>query len=136
VRLLWHRSHLVPREQDPPERRFLHNPRERVNQMAPAKATSPKGPEKKFGPFPAGIGVAIWINTVETDSGPRKIRSITLNPRRYFDREAEEWRDSGSYHPGDIPALIFALTKAQEYVFTTPLPGEEPGTDRRNDPAY
>jgi hypothetical protein len=33
---------------------------------------------------------------------------------------------SASYWPGDLPALIFALTKAQEYVFTEPLPGEQP----------
>lgn len=102
-------------------------------QAAPAKpdTPTPKGPEKKIGPFPAGIGVAIWINTIQTDDGSRKIRSITLNPRRYFDRESGEWRDSGSYHPGDIPALIFALQKAQEYVFTTPIPGE-PTDEERN----
>jgi hypothetical protein len=73
---------------------------------------SPRGPEKKIGPFPAGIGVAIWINTITTDDGPRKIRSISINPRRYLDRQSNEWRDSGSYHPGEIPALIFALTKS------------------------
>lgn len=86
--------------------------------------SAPKGPEKKIGPFHAGIGVSIWINTIQTDEGPRKLRSITLSPRRFFDRDAQDWRDSGSYHPGDIPALIFALTKAQEYIFTTPIPGE------------
>ena len=88
--------------------------------------SAPRGPEKKIGPFPAGIGVSIWINTIKTDEGPRKLRSITISPRRFFDRDAQEWRDSGSYHPGDIPALIFALTTAQEYIFTTPIPGEPP----------
>ena len=86
----------------------------------------PRGPEKKIGPFPAGIGVSIWINTIQTDDGPRKVRAITINPRRYFDRQADEWRDSGSYYPGDIPALIFALTQAQAFIFTTPIPGEPP----------
>ena len=90
---------------------------------------SPRGPEKKIGPFPAGIGVAIWLNVVETDDGPKKYRSITINQRRYLDRQSDEWRDSGSYHPGDIPALIFALTKAQEFIFTTPIPGQDEDRD-------
>ena len=93
--------------------------------------SNPRGPEKKIGPFPAGIGVAIWINTITTDDGPRKIRSISINPRRYFDRQADQWRDSSSYHPGEIPALIFALQKAQEYIFTTPIPGE-PSDEEHN----
>jgi hypothetical protein len=84
-----------------------------------------KGPEKKIGPYPGGIGVAIWLNTVDTDHGPRQFRSITISPRRYRDSESGEWRDSTSLRAGDLPALIFALTKAQEYVFTTPLPGQD-----------
>jgi hypothetical protein len=90
------------------------------------------GPEKKFGPFGSGIAVAIWVNTITTDTGPRKVRSITLSPRRYLDRQSGEWRDSASYWPGDLPALIFALTKAQEYVFTEPLPGEQPAEANDN----
>jgi hypothetical protein len=85
-------------------------------------------PEKKIGPFAGGVGVAIWRNRVETDNGPREIRSISIAPRRYQDRKTGEWRDSGSYRPQDLPALIFALSKAQEYVFTTPL-AREPGED-------
>ena len=92
--------------------------------------SNPRGPEKKIGPFPAGIGVAIWINSITTDDGPRKMRSVTIAPRRYFDRQSNEWRDSGSYYPGDIPALIFALAKAQEYIFTTPIPGEPSDAER------
>ena len=102
------------------------------SQSAPASGNrNPRGPEKKIGPFPAGIGVAIWINTIPTDDGPRKIRSITLSPRRFFDRQTQQWRDSGSYHPGDIPALIFALQKAQEYMFTTPIPGQRDEQEER-----
>ncbi len=82
-------------------------------------------PEKKIGPYPGGIGVAIWLNTIETDDGPRKIRSITVSPRRYRDPETGEWKDAPSYRPGDLPALIFALQKAQEYVYTTPIPGQQ-----------
>lgn len=82
-------------------------------------------PETKIGPFAGGIGVAIWLNTTETDDGPKQYRSITIAPRRYQDRETGEWKDAPSFNPGDLPALIFALQKAQEYVFTKPLPGQE-----------
>ena len=85
-------------------------------------------PEKKIGPYAGGVGVAIWLNTIETDRGSRKARSITISPRRYRDPETGDWKDSSSYFAGDLPALIFALQKAQEYVYTTPLPGDdEPG---------
>ncbi len=88
-----------------------------------ARRERPKNrPEKKIGPFAGGIGVAIWVNHVETDSGPRDIRSITIAPRRYKDQESGEWRDATSFRAADLPALIFALQKAQEYVYTTPLP--------------
>lgn len=85
----------------------------------------PNRPEKKIGPFPGGIGVAIWINTIQTDEGPRKVRSVTLSPRRYRDANTGEWKDSSSFQTGDIPALIFALEKALEHAYTHPLNGEE-----------
>jgi hypothetical protein len=90
-------------------------------------------PEKKIGPYPGGIGVAVWLNTIDTAAGPRKVRSITLSPRRYRDAESGEWRDSSSYRPGDLPALIFALERALEFVFTTPLPDEDHEDDTDND---
>ena len=83
-------------------------------------------PEKKFGPYRAGIAVTIWLNEVQTEDGPRLMRSITIAPRRYFDREREEWRDAKSYHPRDLVLLQIALQQAIEYVFTTPVPGETP----------
>ena len=96
--------------------------------MAKRAATQPRSanpPEKKIGPYPGGIGVAVWLNTIETDDGPRQIRSITISPRRYRDPETGEWRDSASFRAGDLPALIFALQKAQEFVYTSPLPDGE-----------
>jgi hypothetical protein len=82
-------------------------------------------PEKKIGPYASGIGVAIWSNTIDTEHGPRQIRSITVSPRRYRDPQTGDWKDAPSYRPADLPALIFALQKALEYVYTTPLPGQE-----------
>jgi len=79
-------------------------------------------PEKKIGPFANGVGVTIWLNRIETDQGSRQVRSIAINPRRYFDRESNQWKDASGYNPSDLPAIIFALTKAQEYCYETPLP--------------
>lgn len=81
-----------------------------------------KQPEKKIGPFPNGIGVAIWVNDVDTPNGAKSFRSITLAPRRYFDRQTNQWKDAPSYQPGDLPALIHALQVALGYCFEVPLP--------------
>lgn len=88
-----------------------------------AKSAEARQPEKKIGPFANGIGVAIWLNEAETDDGPKRFRSITLNSRRYQDRTSGEWKDSASYQPSDLPALLFCLNKAQEYCYETPIPG-------------
>jgi hypothetical protein len=84
-----------------------------------------KQPEAKFGPYAGGIGVAVWLNTIETADGRRETRSITIAPRRYRDRQTGQWKDSGSFRPSDIPILLVGLQKAMEYVYTTPLPGHE-----------
>lgn len=101
------------------------------------KPTRTKGasrpPEKKIGPFAAGIGVAIWLNQIDTSDGPQQIRSITIAPRRYFDRESNEWKDAPSFRPSDLPALIFALQKAQEFCYTQPLPDQNNGEERANE---
>jgi hypothetical protein len=43
----------------------------------PAKRPSQpvRRPEKKFGPYHNGLGLAIWLNSVETDQGIRYFRS-------------------------------------------------------------
>jgi hypothetical protein len=87
----------------------------------------PKGPEKKFGPYQGGIGVSVWLNTTNGDDGrKRAFRSLTISPRRYRDRDTGEWRDSAFLYPADAHVLVFALQKAIEFVFTTPLPGDDP----------
>src|SRR5579872_1675089 len=92
----------------------------------PASSRGPANrPEKKIGPFAGGIGVAVWINSAQTDDGPRKFRSVTLSPRRYKDPETGDWRDSSSFQIGDLPALIFALQKALEHDYTHPLNRED-----------
>lgn len=39
------------------------------------KATTPRQPERKWGPFPGGMGVAVWLNQVEMPEGTRYFRS-------------------------------------------------------------
>ena len=80
--------------------------------QSPQTERPTKGPEKKIGPFAGGIGVAIWVNSIETDDGTKPIRSISIAPRRYRDSDSGEWKDASSYRPADLPALIFALTNA------------------------
>jgi hypothetical protein len=81
-------------------------------------------PEKKFGPFHNGLGIAIWLNEVQTDRGPRFFRSISVAPRRYRDLKTGEWKDAASYRPVDLPTLVLALGAAHDYIRATPLPGE------------
>lgn len=86
---------------------------------------TPRQPEKKIGPFAGGVGVAIWLNQAEApDGSTRQYRSISIAPRRYFDKESNQWKDAGSYSQTDLPALIFCLTQAQAYCYTVPLPGD------------
>ena len=90
------------------------------------KVRPTKPPEKKIGPFAGGIGVVIWLNETDSDDGQvRQFRSVTINPRRYFDSKSGQWKDAASYQPADLPALLFCLAKAQEYCYETPIPGQE-----------
>lgn len=90
----------------------------------PEQRPAKNHPEKKIGPFPGGIGVAIWVNTIETQTGPQQIRSVTISPRRYRD-DSGAWRDAPSFRPADLPALIFGLQKALEFVYTNPLSSQD-----------
>lgn len=89
------------------------------------RSTRPKNqPEVKFGPYAGGVGIAIWKNRVETDEGMREFRSITVNTRRYLDKKTDEWRDSGSFRPGDLPAVMHGLSRALDYIYSNPLSAE------------
>ena len=90
------------------------------------KVRQTKPPEKKIGPFTSGIGVAIWLNEAELENGEhRQFRSITINPRRYFDSKSGQWTDAAPYQQADLPSLIFSLQKALEFCYETPIPGQE-----------
>jgi hypothetical protein len=95
--------------------------------MATTKAkrskSAPRYPEKKWGPFAGGTGVAVWLNEFETHNGTRYARTITFAPRRFRDPKTNDWRD-GAYRPVDLPALLLAIQAAHDYCLSTPLPGE------------
>jgi hypothetical protein len=82
-------------------------------------------PELSIGPFAGGIGVAVWRNEIETAQGQRTVRSITIAARRYRDKESGEWKDTYSYRPIDLTALILALEKAQEHILSHPIRGND-----------
>lgn len=75
-------------------------------------ASRPRYPEKKWGPFHGGVGLAVWLNEVETDAGPRFFRSVSLQPRRYRDKKTGIWKDAASLRPTDLPALMLAMDVA------------------------
>ncbi len=99
-----------------------------------SKRAPARPPELKIGPFQGGIGVAVWVNEIQTEDGPKTIRSVTIAPRRYLDKNTGQWKDSGSYRPGDLTALILALEKAREHCLMKPLPGEDSDGDRLTNP--
>jgi hypothetical protein len=100
-----------------------------ASKAKPAGPTEPRHPEKKFGPFHGGCGLAIWLNEVKTDNGPRYFRSVTVQPRRYRDRKTGKWKDAVSLRPSDLPALILAMEAAQQFIAVTPLPGQAAEVD-------
>ena len=38
-------------------------------------ARAQRRPEQKYGPFHGGVGVAVWLNEVETENGTKFYRS-------------------------------------------------------------
>lgn len=87
------------------------------------RATAPRPPERKWGPFHGGLSVCIWLNEVEDDAGKRFFRSVTISPRRFRDEKTGDWKDAQSLRATDLPSLLLALEAAQAYIRTTPLPG-------------
>jgi hypothetical protein len=84
----------------------------------------PRHPEKKYGPFAGGAGLAVWLNSVKTETGLRYFRSVTVQPRRFRDSKTGKWKDAKSLRPTDLPALLLAMEAAQQFIAQTPLPGQ------------
>ena len=77
--------------------------------------------------------MAIWLNEVQTDEGPRFFRSVTISPRRFRDPQTGEWKDAGSLRATDLPALILALQATHQFLAKTPLPGQSVEEDQQED---
>src|ERR1043165_7513237 len=92
-------------------------------------AATPRRPERKWGPFHGGVGIAVWLNEVDSEEGKRYFRSITIAPRRYLDDKTASWEDAKSFRVTDLPSLILALQAAHDYVHSTPLPGLPAASD-------
>jgi hypothetical protein len=76
-------------------------------------------PERKIG------RVAFWRNAIQTAAGPKEVWSITISPRRYRDAKTGEWKDSPSFRPADLPALVFDLQKAIDYLYDNRLGAQD-----------
>ena len=94
-------------------------------------ATTPRYPERKWGPFHGGVGVAVWLNEIQTDAGPSIFRTVTVQPRRYRDKKTGIWKDAGSLRPTDLSALMLAMDAALFFIAHTPLPGQPRRTTTR-----
>lgn len=75
-------------------------------------------PERKWGPFPGGVALVMWLKQVKN----RSFRSLTIQHRRFLDPMTGAWRD-GALRPADLPALILALQDAQRFMAEHPVPG-------------
>jgi hypothetical protein len=102
-------------------------------QPSAAADSDVRKPEWKIGPFAGGVGVAIWLNTAETNDGPRQFRSVKISPRRYQEQGTGKWKDAKSFQVGDLPILMFALQQAQEYMIQHPLRNADAGTVNEGD---
>ena len=87
-------------------------------------ASTPRRPEMKYGPFHGGVGIAVWVNEVKTESGTRYFRTLTIQGRRYLDKKTGNWEDAGSFRSTDIPSLVLALQAAHRHMLENPLPGQ------------
>ena len=78
-----------------------------------------KAPVAKFGPYSSGSGnsieLAIWSNEIVVDGGQKvNVHSISFS-RNYRDNDG--WKKVKTMRPADLPVLVYALNKAQEWIF-------------------
>lgn len=92
------------------------------NRRSAVKAPA-RPPERKWGPFAGGVSVVVWLNSVETTEGQKWFRSVTIQGRRFRDKNTGDWRDGKSLRSTDLSALMLGLEAAQRYMSDTPLPG-------------
>jgi len=87
------------------------NPQQRNRSMS---ETNTKTHPDHVIPVAGGITVAIWKRTETQDDGQEISRFSFTIQKRY--KKENEWLDSQTYFPSDLPKLRLAIDKAFEYV--------------------
>ena len=70
-------------------------------------------PEKVF--RIGSVSASVFVNEFDTDSGKRRIRSVSLQ-RRYRDDNDGEWKSSTSFGLGELPQALAALDLAMKHM--------------------
>lgn len=66
--------------------------------------------------FRAGhVEAAVWVKDVE-EAGRRNVQYSIRIQKRYFVRDANEWRTTEYYFGNELPDLALVASKAFEYV--------------------
>ena len=83
------------------------------------KTASNKAPVATFGPYASGNGnsieVAVWSNEIVVD-GDRKVNVHSISFSRNY-RDDGGWKKVKTLRPADLPVLVYALNKAQDWIF-------------------
>ena len=80
------------------------------------------------------LSLAIWQNEGTRDGRPVTLHSITLN-KRYRDQETDQWKDSSSFFPDDLPRLRLLLDRAYEHILLRDTsPASDPGEPGNESP--
>jgi len=66
-------------------------------------------PRRRFQSGP--VSSALWENTIQTDSGPKTVQSITFQ-RSYKDTETGQWKNTDSFTPASLGNLLAAVILA------------------------
>lgn len=90
--------------------------------------SKPQRPEKSF--RAGGVSSAVWRHDRQQDGRTVTNYSATFS-KRFFDKTTQQWRDSDTFFPEDLPRLILVSQKAYEYIVLR----EQDNTDVDFDPA-
>jgi len=62
------------------------------------------------------VEVAVWSNVIEQDGNDREVFSATIK-KTY--KDGEEYKESGSFFPEELPLVAFALQDAFSFISAT-----------------
>lgn len=83
-----------------------------------SKPNGGAAPPKIKIPLDSGMSVNVWENWRDFPNGGRKkVYSITLQTRRYQDRDGE-WKSAPGFSPTEAAAMLWAIQKALDAIST------------------